>query len=120
MLIVSGVSAAKINGRLWQKAEQTIDNLTIISLPIVNQFFGETVTCTGLLTGVDIVAAVQQYIENNGLVDEMILPSNTMKEFDIVFFSSAYRPTISAALASFASVSSRSFSFASASLAARS
>jgi len=85
VLIVSGVSAAKINAPLWEKAEATIEGLTIVNLPIVNRFFGETVTCTGLLTGEDIVDAVGRYMEENGKVDEMILPADTMKEFEEVF-----------------------------------
>ena len=51
-------------------------------MPVVNEFFGSTVTCTGLLTGKDVVAAVKKY---QGKFDEIVLPGNTMKEFEDVF-----------------------------------
>ncbi len=84
-LLISGVSAAKINAPLAQAAASKMAGLTVKILPIVNKFFGETVTCTGLLTGQDIVEAVKAYIEKNGKVDEIILPADTMKEFEEVF-----------------------------------
>ena len=54
-------------------------------LPVKNEFFGETVTCTGLLTGRDIVNAVKAYRNAGGTFDELILAGNTMKEFEDVF-----------------------------------
>ena len=53
-------------------------------LAIENDFFGKTVTCTGLLTGVDILKALQAY-KNSRDFDEVILPGNTLKEFEDVF-----------------------------------
>ncbi len=84
-LIISGVSAAKVNRELAKKAEEKIQGLTVKILPIENEFFGKTVTCTGLLTGVDIVAAVEKYKAEGGEFDEIVLPSNTLKEFEDVF-----------------------------------
>lgn len=54
-------------------------------LPVKNEFFGETVTCTGLLTGADIVKAVTAYRQENGAFDELVLAGNTMKEFEDIF-----------------------------------
>lgn len=84
-LWISGVSAAKILSPLAKKAMKKIAGLTVEVLPVVNEFFGESVTCTGLLTGRDIVAAVKRYIEEKGSVDEIVLPADTMKEFEEVF-----------------------------------
>ena len=84
-LIVSGVSAAKINAPLIKRAEEKIAGLSAEILPVVNEFFGESVTCTGLLTGRDIVTAVQAYQQKNGKVAEIVLPADTMKEFEEVF-----------------------------------
>ena len=50
-----------------------------------NDFFGETVTCTGLLTGRDIVKAVEDFQSNGGSFDELVLDGNTMKEFEEIF-----------------------------------
>lgn len=84
-LVISGVSAAKINRDILQKAVEKIGGLQADVLPVVNEFFGQTVTCTGLLTGVDIANAVEEYKKQGGSFDELILPANTMKEFEDVF-----------------------------------
>lgn len=84
-LIISGVSAAKVNRDFAKKAEEKIQGLTVKILPIENEFFGKTVTCTGLLTGKDILAALKKYRDEGGEWDEIVLPANTLKEFEDVF-----------------------------------
>ena len=42
-------------------------------------------TCTGLLTGVDILRAIEDYRRGGEAFDEIILAGNTMKEFEDVF-----------------------------------
>ena len=89
-VIISGVSAAKLNEDLYKKAEAEIGGLTLVCLPVVNEFFGETVTCTGLLTGVDILSALEKFrderIKAGGQVfDEVIIAGNTLREFEDVF-----------------------------------
>ncbi|MBQ5927484.1 MAG: DUF512 domain-containing protein [Clostridia bacterium] len=84
-IVISGVSAKSINETLCREIEQKIDGLTTEVLAVENDFFGHTVTCTGLLTGVDIAKAVEKYRLENGAFDEIILPSNTLKEFEEVF-----------------------------------
>lgn len=84
-VIISGVSAAKINATIAKRCEEVIDGLTVEILPVKNEFFGETVTCTGLLTGVDILRALEKLRRESGDFDEVILAGNTMKEFEDVF-----------------------------------
>ena len=84
-VVVCGVSAEKVNLDVAKKCELAIDGLKMDVLPIKNDFFGHTVTCTGLLTGVDILAALKKYREDTGAFDEIILAGNTMKEFEDVF-----------------------------------
>ena len=84
-LIISGVSAEKINREVLDKARAVIGNLETDVLPVVNEFFGSTVTCTGLLTGQDILTAVEAYRKAGGDFDEIVLPGNTLKEFEDVF-----------------------------------
>ncbi len=81
-LIVCGVSAEKVNAQVANACMQRIENLRVDVLPVVNEFFGETVTCTGLLTGRDIERGLQSY---GNAVDEVILPSSVLKEFEDVF-----------------------------------
>ena len=84
-LIISGVSALAINQKLAKDACEKIGNLEVDVLPVENDFFGHTVTCTGLLTGQDILKAVQAYLQNGHTMSEIILPANTLKEFEDVF-----------------------------------
>lgn len=85
VLLISGVSAKKINEELAQKIMQKVQGLNVEVLAIENEFFGKTVTCTGLLTGIDIANALLKYTESNEKPSEVILPSNTLKEFEDVF-----------------------------------
>ena len=84
-LLISGVSAAEINRNVGKECMQKIKGLTVNVLPVVNDFFGSTVTCTGLLTGKDILAAVTAYQNAGEAFDEIVLPGNTLKEFEDVF-----------------------------------
>ena len=84
-LLVCGVSAEKTLRALVEKCNEEMQGLHAEILPVVNEFFGETVTCTGLLTGVDMIKAIEKYRENGGVFDEILLDGNTMKEFEEVF-----------------------------------
>lgn len=83
-LLVCGVSAENINRYVAEAAEKTIQGLTVDVLAVKNDFFGHTVTCTGLLTGKDMLAALKGYLETTA-INEVILAGNTMKEFEDVF-----------------------------------
>ena len=84
-LVITGVSAEKLVYGLGKRVENAVEGLTVDVLPVENEFFGSTVTCTGLLTGADICRAVEGYRENGGAFDEILLAGNTMKEFEDVF-----------------------------------
>ncbi len=84
-LLVCGVSAAKTNAHLVTECNAKIKGLHAEILPVKNDFFGETVTCTGLLTGRDITSAIIGYRKQGGTFDEVVLAGNTMKEFEDVF-----------------------------------
>ena len=84
-VIISGVSAANTLQTLADKCNRAVDGLQAEVLAVENEFFGKTVTCTGLLTGVDILRALQKLRESTGDFDEVLLAGNTMKEFEDVF-----------------------------------
>ena len=84
-LIVCGVSAAKTLKELVESCNREIKGLQAELLPIENDFFGHTVTCTGLLTGRDIAAAIEKYREEKGEFEEVVLAKDTLKEFEDVF-----------------------------------
>ncbi len=81
-LIVCGVSAEGINKMLAKDCENAVEGLEVDVLAVENDFFGHTVTCTGLLTGRDIAKALKNY---KGSFDEVILAGNVLKEFEDVF-----------------------------------
>ncbi|MBQ8149277.1 MAG: DUF512 domain-containing protein [Clostridia bacterium] len=55
-LIATGVSAAPHIRRLCKQFAP--EGVTVKVLPVINRFFGETVTVTGLLTGGDVLSAL--------------------------------------------------------------
>ena len=71
--------------KILKACEEKIQGLTADVLAVENEFFGSTVTCTGLLTGQDIAKAIHAYKECGGQFDEIVLPANTLKEFEEVF-----------------------------------
>lgn len=81
-LIITGVSAKNIIDDCCKTACKYIKNLSAKAFAVENEFFGKTVTCTGLLTGIDILNALQNTSES---FDEVVLAHNTLKEFDDVF-----------------------------------
>ena len=58
------------------------ENFNITLVPIKNEFFGESVTVTGLLTGRDIIKALH---DNADAYDILIVPEVVLKEGDNVF-----------------------------------
>ena len=75
----------KISEMLAEKCEKRIAGLQVKVLPVVNDFFGATVTCTGLLTGIDTVNAILSYQEEHGKIDEVMIAGNMLMEFKEVF-----------------------------------
>ncbi len=84
-LVICGTSAFKTIEKLLGDCNGEVENLQATALSVQNDFFGRSVTCTGLLTGTDMLRALQAYQEQNGNFDEVILAGNTMKEFEDVF-----------------------------------
>lgn len=75
---VCGVSAGETIGQICAAANRAIEGLQARALPIVNDFFGPTVTCSGLLVGQDILKAL---LAEKGSYDEVLLPGNMLREF---------------------------------------
>ena len=84
-VIITGVSAKEIVQTVAERCNQAVDGLHAEVLAVENDFFGHTVTCTGLLTGVDILRALEKLRQESGPFDEVLLAGNTMKEFEDVF-----------------------------------
>ena len=80
--VITGVSAFAAIEKLCKIANSSAENLESFALPVENEFFGRTVTCTGLLTGGDIASALEKIY---GKFDCAVIPSNTLREFEDVF-----------------------------------
>ena len=84
-VIISGVSAKEVIQTVADRCNHAVDGLHAEVLAVENDFFGHTVTCTGLLTGVDMLHALEKLRAETGAFDEVVLAGNTMKEFEDVF-----------------------------------
>ena len=58
-----------------------IDGLTVSVYPIVNRFYGDSVTVSGLLTGGDIA----DQLRGKSLGDELLIPANALRSPDDIF-----------------------------------
>lgn len=79
--LVTGVDAAELMRNLINDAKIKFPNIDVEVVPVVNNFFGETITVAGLLTGRDIANTLLQR-ENKKYV---LLPRTTLREFEKVF-----------------------------------
>lgn len=75
--IVTGTSAAPTLRRLLE--EQPPKDVDASLCVVANEYFGDTVTVSGLLVGADIEAALLRH----GPVDRVLLPPNCLKEREI-------------------------------------
>jgi len=78
--VVCGVSAEKIFRPLL--SEVSVPNLTIRLVSVENRFFGSNITVTGLLTGHDIINALQAL---PGLRTGVIIPGVALRKGEEVF-----------------------------------
>lgn len=78
--VICGVSAAKILAPLL--AELTIPNLTVRLIPVENRFFGPSITVTGLLTGRDMLNALQLTQHKR---DGVIIPGIALRKGENIF-----------------------------------
>ena len=84
-LVICGTSAFKTMEKLLGDCNDGVENLQATALCVANDFFGRSVTCTGLLTGTDTARAVEEYFQKGGVADEIVLDGNMLKEFEEVF-----------------------------------
>jgi len=75
--IVTGTSAAPTLRRLLE--ERPPEGVDASLCVVTNEYFGDTVTVSGLLVGADIEAALRRH----GPVDRVLLPPNCLKEREI-------------------------------------
>lgn len=82
ILLISGTSAGDFIKKQAEKVQKAVKGLEVKVIPVKNEFFGETVNCTGLLTGQDILKAI--ITEGEGY-DIAVMPCHVLKEKSDVF-----------------------------------
>ena len=80
--IATGVAAASFLREIIDRAAAKCHTKLIYQMyPIVNRFFGETITVAGLLTGQDLLAQ----LKGRDLGTRVLLPQNTLRHGETVF-----------------------------------
>jgi putative radical SAM enzyme (TIGR03279 family) len=80
--VVTGTLAVPVLGGAIERLN-AVGGLTVHLLPVRNAFFGGSVTCAGLLTGADIVRALDR--RRDALGDVILLPAVAFKDDEDVF-----------------------------------
>ena len=78
---ITGVLAEGIVSSVAESISDTIDGVHVNVFPVRNDFFGERITVTGLLTGGDIAAQ----LKDKSIGRALILPSNVLKSDEQLF-----------------------------------
>ena len=79
--LVTGLLAYPYIQKLANTMEESFPNLKINVYPIVNDFFGEHITVSGLLTGQDI----EKQLKGKELGTRLLLPQNVLRSGEEVF-----------------------------------
>ena len=76
--LATGTAAHPFLQELLDEARRKCHNLTCTAIPIINRFFGETITVSGLLTGTDIIEQLRgRELGQALLLPQVLLRHNT-------------------------------------------
>ena len=81
-------ACSRMNRRIWSSLRGEV-------AAIVNDFFGHTVTVSGLVTGQDII---RQLTARGGLGERVIIPANMLRHGEGVFLDDVTLPQLADAL----------------------
>ena len=86
VILVSGLLAEKALGKVAANIERAFPGIRIFVAPIRNDFFGEQITVTGLITGGDLILQLKELFRK-GLPkgDELLIPSVMLKRDEELF-----------------------------------
>ncbi len=79
--IATGCLAAPVIKELTQEFMKSFPNVQVEVIPIVNHFFGEQITVSGLLTGRDLM----EQLKDRKLGGRLLLPCNLLRSGEEVF-----------------------------------
>ena len=92
--VITGMAAYEHITSLAKEMMARVDGLTVTVYPIVNNFFGKSVTVAGLITGGDIV----EQLSGKALGDELLFPSVMLRAAGDVFLDDMTPVELSARL----------------------
>jgi len=92
--VVTGMAAYEHISSLAKELMARVDGLTVNVYPIVNNFFGHSVTVAGLLTGGDVV----EQLKGKDLGDELLFPSVMLRADGDIFLDDMTPAELSARL----------------------
>lgn len=75
LTVVTGVASYPMIKNISNRLEELVSGLKINVVKIINRFFGESITVSGLLTGHDIL----EQLSSISLGDEVLVPSNALR-----------------------------------------
>ena len=81
MSIATGLLAGPYIERMAKEMEAACPNIRIRVYPVVNYFFGEKITVSGLITGQDLIAQ----LKGKPLGSRLLLPENILRSGEDVF-----------------------------------
>lgn len=79
--IATGVLAYDMIKQMSEMLEKKLEGLTIHCYKIINHFFGEKITVSGLITGTDLMAQ----LKDRELGERLLLPNNILRSGEDVF-----------------------------------
>ncbi len=88
--IATGILPAKKIKELLKEIKQKIPNKTINLYPILNDFFGHSITVAGLVTGIDI----KNQLKDKDLGERLLLPVNMFRSGEEVLLDDITREEI--------------------------
>ncbi|MBP3570207.1 MAG: DUF512 domain-containing protein [Lachnospiraceae bacterium] len=97
--IATGKLAAPVLKGFAEQLMEQLPGLTIHVFPIRNDFFGETITVSGLITGQDLIKQLKERQEEGiSLGDTLVIPSNMLRTGENVFLDDVTTADVEAAL----------------------
>lgn len=79
--VATGLSAAPFVQEIVDKIREKCGNIKGMVYPIVNRFFGETITVSGLITGTDLI----EQLNGKDLGKRLLIPDNMLRAGERVF-----------------------------------
>ena len=94
-LVVTGVASEKFISKYAKKCEELCEGLKVFVKGVKNEFFGESVTCAGLVVGKDIERAAKSF-END--YDELVIVRSMLRAGEDVFLDDMTVAELSASI----------------------